>query len=279
MSLPSLKRSIEHVGEVEYRIAATRDELEQALALVYREYLMRGYILPEFYKSGLRLSIQNALPGTTTFVGVHKGKVVAANTLIPDSPLGLPIDEGYKQEVDTLRKRDRKICEVGQLALDSDIFGTRFFSMFNFNKLQFMLTIFKIMVHYAKYYAKFDDLCIVTNPKFMIFKFLPMEVIGEVKYYGYDRYNVKKKAAVPKRVDLNNVEKNLQNRKGLYKMFLGSPVPEEIFKNRFQMDKESLKYFFAEKTDMLKNAKKEYQQYIKKLYHLDNTSFQRMLKV
>ena len=50
-----------------YRVARTRQELEDVFSLVYKEYMQKGYI-PKGYKSKLRISIYNASPLSTTFV-------------------------------------------------------------------------------------------------------------------------------------------------------------------------------------------------------------------
>ena len=173
MSTLSLKKVIPEIGEVEYKIASSREEIEQSMAFVYKEYLLRGFILPKYYRSGLRITLHHVLPGTTTFVGLKNKKVVITNTLIPDSPLGLPMDTVYKEEVDKLRRAGRKVAEGAYLALNSDLFGRGLFSMFNFRKIDFLFTMFKLLLDYASGVGSFDDICLVTNPKYMIFKFLP----------------------------------------------------------------------------------------------------------
>jgi len=277
MSRATLRKNIKEIGELEYKIASSREELEGALSLVYKEYLMRGFILPKYYKSGLRITIQHALPGTTTFIALKNKEVVATTTIIPDSPLGLPTDEVYKKEVDRLREKNRKVCEAGYLAIKSELLGHGLFSMFNFKKIDFMFTLFKLALQYAIHFTEFDDICIVTNPKYMIFKFLPFEIIGEVKYYGYDRISVKKKAAVAKRMDLRTVEDKLKQKIGLTKMLLGGKVPQEIFKQKFQLRPKDLRYFFVKKSDIFKNAKKQEIEYIRNCHGLSEEQFNKLL--
>jgi hypothetical protein len=81
---------------IEYRVARTREELEKAYSLVYKEYLRRGYVKQN--ASGLRISIYNALPQTTTFISIIEKEIIATATVIPDSYLGLPMDEIYHEE-------------------------------------------------------------------------------------------------------------------------------------------------------------------------------------
>lgn len=285
MKVYSFKKNIAEIGEVEYKIASSREDLEQAFSLIYKEYLTRGFILPKYYKSGLRITLNNIVPGTTVFVAMKNKEVVATNAIIPDSELGLPLDMGYRSQADGLRKSGRKICEAGYLAIKTDLFGRGYFSMFNFKKLDFMFTLFKLMFQYALNYAKFDDLCIVTNPRYTIFKFLPFETIGPIKYYGYDHVAVKKKAAVFKRLDLAKMRKYINNpvkiigqRYALYKIFLKDRIPQELYLNEDKFNRKDLRYFFVEKSDILKNMKRPQQEYIKSWYKLSEDEFRVLMK-
>lgn len=254
MALSSLKKKISQLGEVEYKVVSCRKELEDAMALVYREYLRRGFILPKYYRSGLRITLHNATPGTTTFVAIKDKEVIGTVTLFPDSPLGLPMDEKYKEDLQGLRRQRRKICEVGQLATKSGLLGKGLFSMFNFRKLDFVFSLFKMVFQYALYYEKFDDLCIVVNPKALLFKFLPFDEIGEVKYYGFDHISINPKPAVAKKMDLRMIEERGRKRLGLYKIFIGRKLPLELFKDSYRFRASDLKYFFIKKSDVFRNA-------------------------
>ena len=66
--------------------------------------------------AGIRLSIHYALPTTRTFVAVLGSDVIATISLFCDSPLGLPMDDLYEQELRALRRQGRCIGEVGMLA-------------------------------------------------------------------------------------------------------------------------------------------------------------------
>lgn len=288
MGTYSLKKEFPEIGEIEYKVASTRDEIEQAMALVYKEYLMRAFILPKYYKSNLRTTLHHLVPGTTTFVGLKGKEVVITATIIPDSPLGIPMDMGYKDDVDKLRRLGRKVCEAGYLAIKSELFGRGFFSLFNFKKLDFIFTLFKLELQYSLFCKKFDDICIVTNPRYMIFKFLPFEVIGEVKYYGYDVASVKKKAAVPKRLDLRKVREELKKieknplcqisyKPALYKIFFGDKIQPEFFQRKYNLNIEDLCYFFVQKSDILKKARQQERNYILPAYRLSENDYNRLL--
>lgn len=250
--------------DVIYRVARTKEELIQAFSLVYKEYTKRGFI-PNYYKSKMRLSLYNALPSTTTFVAKKGRKVVATVTLIPDSPLGIPMDKIYKEEVDTLRRKGRRVAEVSQLSIDSMLFPRGWFSMFNFTKLIFVFRLFKLVLDYSLYIDRLDELCIAVNPKHQyLYKFLYFEELagGEVKYYG----SVNKAPAIAKHLSLNLAETKARQRKGLYNIFFGQPTDQRLFKNKFKFSLSDLDYFFVQKSDIFEKAAPAQIKYIKSCY-------------
>lgn len=254
--------------EVVYRVARTKEELSQAFSLVYKEYTRRGYI-PHHYKSKMRISLYNALPAATTFVAKMGRKVVATVTLIPDSPLGLPMDKIYKEECDGLRKKGLRISEVSQLSIDSELFPKGWFSMFNFNKLVFVFKLFKLVLDYSLYVDKLNELCIAINPKHQyLYKFLYFEELGDgaVRYYG----SVNKAPAIARHLTLGSAETKVRKRKGLYNIFFERPTDQKIFKDKFKFGLSDLEYFFVKKSDIFEKATKEQLSYIKNLYAKSN---------
>jgi hypothetical protein len=271
----SLFKNIYGIGKVEFKLASNRLELEQAFGLVYEEYEARGLILAKHYKAPLRAGIYHALPGSVVLVALYRGKVAGTLSILPDSNLGLPMEQGYQEEVDQLRKMDRRIAEIGYLALSSDLFKRGQFSMFNFSKFDFMCTLFKLMNHYVCYEAKFDDICIVTNPKLMIFKFIPFEIIGPVKYYGFDYSSINKKPAVLKRLNLHTLKEKLSF---LQKnLFLGPQLHRNILEHRCRLSIEDLKDLFVEKSDLLVKSTEEEKRFIASCYNLSSTELEQLL--
>src|SRR5262245_15291207 len=99
-----------------YGLGADSHTLDQAFRLQHDQYVARGYMDP--HPSGWRLSLYNALPKTRVFVArTRDGEVVATMTLIADSPLGLPMDEIYADELRRLRDDGRDLAEVSGLAI------------------------------------------------------------------------------------------------------------------------------------------------------------------
>jgi len=245
-----------------YRVARTRKELEDGFSLVYKEYASKGYI-PKDYKSKLRVSFFNALPKTTTFVAVQDKKVVASVTLIPDSPLGIPMDKLYKAEVDKLRKKGCRVAEASQLSIDTKLFGKGFFSMFNFDKLIFIFRLFKLVMDHALSVDGVTDFCIAINPKQQhLYKFLGFEQIGPLKYYG----SVNQAPALAFRLKLEGLSERMKARGGVHKIFFGKSTDPELFKGKYMMKPEDLKYFFVKKSDLFKKATRDQMKVIRACY-------------
>jgi len=82
---------------LDFGLATDRHALEQAFRLQHDQYVAHGYM--DAHPSGWRLSLHNALSATRVFVARCGGRVVGTMTLIADSPLGLPMDEIYTDEL------------------------------------------------------------------------------------------------------------------------------------------------------------------------------------
>ena len=99
---------------ISVRPVETLEEFKAATHLVYREYLRRGYIAPN--PTQLRLSHFHAVPETTTFVALDpQQRIVGTVTLVPDSSMGLPMDDAYQAEVDGLRAQGVHLAELSML--------------------------------------------------------------------------------------------------------------------------------------------------------------------
>ena len=109
--------------DIRIRQATTPADLKAAYALVHDEYVQREYITPK--PQGIRVRIFEALPEMATFIAKHNNQVVAVMSMVPDSPdLGLPSDSVFQAELGALRREDRRIAEVTNLAVDSEFRGT-----------------------------------------------------------------------------------------------------------------------------------------------------------
>jgi GNAT superfamily N-acetyltransferase len=173
-------------------LATDRGTLEQAFRLVHDQYVARGYMAP--CPSGWRLSLHNALPSTKVFVARSGGRVVGTVTLIPDSPLGLPMSEIYSDELQALRERGRRLGEVSALVVDPE---------FKRIGMAILMRLIRMMVVYAAQTARLEDLCIAINPHHAALyrKAFDFETIGAIKHYG----KVNGAPAIALRLDLGLV--------------------------------------------------------------------------
>jgi len=130
----SLTSEVSHIHEEENGVpffdgkfsirTANRLELRQkAYKLLYKIYSKMG--IAQDKSTDLWLSIFDALPETTTLIAEdHNGEIGGAITLVFDSPLGLPADELYKEEIDEFRNTGRKICELISFGVNEAIRGS-----------------------------------------------------------------------------------------------------------------------------------------------------------
>ena len=251
------------LNKISFTVTRTKKELEDAAALVHREYAKKGYIKKS--DSRLRLAIYNAHPNTTTFIAEAGNEVIATTTVIPDSPLGLPMDEVYRDELNQMRKGNKKLCEISMLASDTELFSDGISMMLNSKKLFLVFSLFKHIFDYTREYIKPDYICLTINPRHKLtYDFLRCKDLGGVKSYR----GVNEAPAVAKYVDLNSIEKEYktEDMKGLYKMFFQRKTELAKFVDKYTYSFQDLKYFFVEKTDILKSACSSQIEYLAKCY-------------
>jgi len=234
---------------VVFKVADTREELEAAYRLVHDVYVKEGYA--DHHGAGIRVNLRYALPTTATIVGKDdSGEVVITMTAIGDSPLGLPMDMIFSEELYGLRRQGRYLVEVGALASHPD-----------FRRRQQTLALYadKAITTYAMEYLGADDMVIAINPKHVwVYQHLLLfDVISSgVKQYHY----VKGAPAVAMRLDFRTCRKRWQrayagrpNHRSFFHFFCRDdqdrivlPDSKEPYK---VWDEEMFSYFFEEKTD------------------------------
>ncbi len=283
----SLTKRFATLGVVEYKIATTPQEMEEALSLVYREYAKRGLILPARYKAPIRVGVHHILPEETrVFIGVKAGEVVITLSVFIYSPLGLPMDGGYGPEADALRAGGRKIGEVGYFAVKGGLFKRKRLLGFDPEKLSFIFTMFRLALQWGLYFTDLDDGCLVTNPdpKRMSFKYFPLDVIGGVKHFGFDETHVKPKPAVAKRIDLKALRAALKKplswlnfKIALFRCALDKAIPREVLEPKLRLSPRDLHRFFVEKSDVLKSLQGEKLEYVLKSHGMSKDDYNLLL--
>ena len=259
-----------------FKIAETREELEEAYRVVHDTYVEEEYMDP--HPSKMRIKLMNAHPHTITFIGKKEDHVAITLTVIPDSPLGLPVDDIYKQEVDRLRAMQRSVVEVGSLAshvLYRDHKKNSHMEIITRLK-NIALHIDMASIVYSSHYLNADDMVIAVHPKHKKFyeQVLLFEPFGEEKAYP----DVKGNLAVGLRLNLRDVEEKYRERYcgnqqgwGFYQVILGDyglslQLPQER-KPVSVWNADLLSYFFEQKTDILRTAPSSQLEYLTLQYN------------
>jgi hypothetical protein len=224
-------------GPLEFSLAQSYEDVVQAYKLVYRNYLRAEYIEP--HESGMRYSVFNILPETATVVAKLGKDVVTTASVIFDSPLGLPMDTIYKDEVDELRARDARVCEVTMLA-DRRRAGIR--------TIPSILKIFKLLLHHAHNRGRVTDILITINPSHEVFytRYLPFDDFAGLRHYP----SVNNAPALAKRQNLRTLFEEHKNHK-LYEFFIDSSVPPEILETQHRFTEDELRDLFVVQRDIL----------------------------
>jgi N-acyl amino acid synthase FeeM len=241
-------------GAYRIRVAEDRATREAAYRLVYDLYLEKGYAQKR--PSRMWLSLHDALPGTTTLVVERDGEVVAAVTVVPDSPLRLPADRVCGAELAKLRRAGRRPGEIISLGVSAGIEDNRLVlvKLFNFAYL------LARGVHQA------TDLVVTVNPRHAGFyaRMLCFEQISDERRYG----KVGGAPAVLLRVPLENVEGYCRKagsencprelRHTLYRFFIAAGksggVIARLARAVRPMSRRQFQYFLVELSDALERA-------------------------
>ncbi|HUF91061.1 MAG TPA: hypothetical protein VMR23_01715 [Candidatus Limnocylindria bacterium] len=145
-------------------------ERDACFRLVHAQYVERGYT--ERDPSGRRLLLHQALPATRMFRATSAARVVATVSLVPDSVLGLPMDDLYAAELRPLRTAGRRLAEVSALAAAPGAGSAT------------VAGLLSRLVLYAERLGRVDDLCVTVHPRHARFyERLGFSPLGPVRQY------------------------------------------------------------------------------------------------
>jgi hypothetical protein len=245
---------------IEFRVVRDLHEFNEAMRLVYREYVKRGYMKSNAAQA--KHMIFQALPTTTTFIAKHyKTGIIGTITLVEDSPLGLPMDEIYKAEVDRLRKQQLHVAEASLLALDTSLFGKGVFTLFHAKKLLLTLRLFKTMFDYLRGCTRCDELVACFNPKHeVLYDFLQLKPLGELKYYSGANGN----PAIARHMNIKETERKALGHPA-YNLFFGRSS-KNASADRLHFSPEALQWIFYETAPLLQSASPTELSYIRDCY-------------
>ncbi|HYF49652.1 MAG TPA: hypothetical protein VEJ63_09615 [Planctomycetota bacterium] len=140
------------------RVASTLELRTRAYALAYRVYRHCGYV--EENAEELCVSAYDAFAGTITLLAEDRsGDAVGTVSIVLDSPLALPCDEIYKDEVDALRQQGCSLVEITRLALEDNISDGR----------ELLIYLFSMAYIFARAVCRCTDLLIEVTPRHGVF--------------------------------------------------------------------------------------------------------------
>jgi hypothetical protein len=149
--------------EIDYSVARTPQDRKKVFDTVFKAYTRKGYLSKT--KPADTFFGYSRQRQAKSFLASRKGRVLTTATVIPDSPLGLPMDTLYKKHLDKLR-RGNNICEISMLASEPHGPATELPSPSPRDKWYLMLHLFDHILTYVKYSLKADYICIAIHPKY-----------------------------------------------------------------------------------------------------------------
>ncbi len=128
------------------RAADSYGHRSSASILLNRMYAKRGYL-----STGLPTQ---PTPERVTLTACEDDDTIGTITIGFDSPSGLNVDDLFREEVDALRERGRRVCEFTKLAMDSVVKSKRV-----------LASLFHTAYIYAHRLNGFQNLLIEVNPR------------------------------------------------------------------------------------------------------------------
>ncbi len=254
-----------------FKLAETREELEQAFKVLHDAYVGQGYMDP--HPSGMRVTKYHALPTTAVLVAkdTRTDTVVATVSIVRNTALGLPLDSIFPLE--DIKKKYRHLAEVSSLAIGKDHRGDP------------GLLLWPLLRYFYKYIRdvmRVDAYVIGVNPSWHdlykgILSFTKLEGFHSASYSFVNNAPVSAYF-----VDVVEQEflfyKNyahLPKESNFYRYYKQSKMPASQYQfplRRYYsvqntvMNKEFLNYFFVEKTDALSLFTEEEKNIVQQYY-------------
>lgn len=266
----------EEIGGLVFKIADRRAEWEQAFRLLHDVSVQANIYKPK--PSGMRISPCHAVPSTAVFVALKGEQVVGTMTLVEDSPLGVPMEPIFPDEVNRYRVQKRRVAEVSALAVHKAYRGTGM-----------TMTMNRVMWRWAYFYRQVTDLVITVRNALSDYyqSVLLFEQIGPSKPYR----GLNDTPVVPLRLDLQTAveryqrvygEKPLPGLRNIYRfMVLERDITAVKLPRRLNqvwvesdavppMSVEDFSYFFVDQDPVLADVDEHRLRYLAKCYpHFD----------
>ena len=178
-------------GDIRVRRAVSLEDLAAAYQLVHDAFVEKGYISPR--PGGIRVRKFETLPEMATFIAEVGRRVVAVMSIVPDSvEFGLPSNEAFSEELDSLRRMGRSVCEITNLAVANEFRRSNAFPELT-------------RACYAQALAwDCDDIFIAISPGHSAFfeEILRFDHFGDSRSYSAEKMDI----VEGKRMDLRTIE-------------------------------------------------------------------------
>ena len=232
----------------ETKLVETREELEEALRLVYRKYNIAGF--QKKNSSGMRVNFHNLLPTSYTLIRKNNSRIEGTLTVVQEYQGRLPSSELFAEEIKQVRNNNSLLCELSGLAINT--------SSFKSSKTT-LLSLFK-----AAFILGFDllgctDFCMMINPSHCNFykNEMQFEKIGPVRYYD----KVNNAPAILLKLDLLTCEQHFQEKKPrLHDYFflqkrttVQNKLLSQLSRHKKLFNEQLAKYFLKTETAILSN--------------------------
>ena len=159
-----------------FKLAETKEELEQVFKLLYHSYVASGSMKPN--PNELRITPYHALPSTSILIAVLNGQVIATLSVFRMGPFGIPASKEF--DVSQLMKQGTRFAEISSLTLDES---------FRNDNREIIFGLLKYLYEYTTKYFGIDMKLIVIKPfrRFFYESLLMFEPLENriVKNYGF----------------------------------------------------------------------------------------------
>jgi hypothetical protein len=178
------------LGDCEFRVVRSAAEFKLAAHLVYLEYRRKKYSLPN--KGQLRMTIHQVVKRSTTLIAIYKKKYIMGTvTLMEDSPLGLPMDKIYQEELKVLRQKGRHLFEAGLLAMNNQLLDHPALALSQYDRMILVLGLFRCVVQYVRTQTNWDTAVMCIHPKHEFFyRGIKFQPLGGLKSYSSVQENL-----------------------------------------------------------------------------------------
>ncbi|WP_353572551.1 hypothetical protein, partial [Candidatus Albibeggiatoa sp. nov. BB20] len=183
--------------QLEVGLAKTQQDIEDSFKLVYQQYRKIGASLKN--DSCMHITLWSLLPQSFIIIARRQQKIVGTITCVIDSKLGLLMDEIAKPQLDTLRQKGRRLCEISaDASIDQSAGNPTILEMYRFG--------YKL----AKEFLGTTDFVVAVGQRHEKFfkRILFFEQIAEIQAYKKAQYI----SSVPLRLDLCKIESLYQKK-------------------------------------------------------------------